>query len=149
VIRVCKIHVSMKGLDYADWTALIAIGYKNAKGLKKLCSFPFECKSMQILSGEGGISSGPPATPLIPGWGRQTIKRSTALRALFVIPVRFGKRACHATGNNKCPLSGALLLNVCGEGGIRTPGSVTFNSFQDCRNRPLCHLSGRKIRVSA
>ncbi len=29
----------------------------------------------------------------------------------------------------------------CGERGIRTPGPVTVNSFQDCRNRPLCHFS--------
>ena len=29
----------------------------------------------------------------------------------------------------------------CGEGGIRTPGTFQFNSFQDCRNRPLYHLS--------
>ena len=28
-----------------------------------------------------------------------------------------------------------------GERGIRTPGPVTVNSFQDCRNRPLCHSS--------
>ena len=28
-----------------------------------------------------------------------------------------------------------------GERGIRTPGGVTLNSFQDCRIRPLCHLS--------
>ncbi len=32
-----------------------------------------------------------------------------------------------------------------GELGIRTPGGVTLNSFQDCRNRPLCQLSGAKI----
>ena len=31
----------------------------------------------------------------------------------------------------------------CGEGGIRTPGPVKVNGFQDRRNRPLCHLSGR------
>ncbi len=30
---------------------------------------------------------------------------------------------------------------VCGERGIRTPGSVKINSFQDYRIRPLCHLS--------
>ena len=30
-----------------------------------------------------------------------------------------------------------------GEGGIRTPGGVTLNGFQDRRNRPLCHLSLR------
>ena len=33
-----------------------------------------------------------------------------------------------------------------GELGIRTPGPVTDNSFQDCRNRPLCQLSGTKVR---
>ncbi|MDB5246014.1 MAG: hypothetical protein JWQ40_408, partial [Segetibacter sp.] len=32
-----------------------------------------------------------------------------------------------------------------GELGIRTPGGVTLNSFQDCRNRPLCQLSGAKV----
>ena len=32
-----------------------------------------------------------------------------------------------------------------GERGIRTPGPVTVNSFQDCRNRPLCHLSAAKV----
>ena len=31
----------------------------------------------------------------------------------------------------------------CGERGIRTPGGVTLNGFQDRRNRPLCHLSMR------
>ena len=30
---------------------------------------------------------------------------------------------------------------LCGERGIRTPGGVTLNGFQDRRNRPLCHLS--------
>ena len=33
---------------------------------------------------------------------------------------------------------------VGGERGIRTPGPVTVNGFQDRRNRPLCHLSGGK-----
>ncbi|MEG1659892.1 MAG: hypothetical protein RR304_04880, partial [Bacteroides sp.] len=28
--------------------------------------------------------------------------------------------------------------------GIRTPGTLQFNGFQDRRNRPLCHLS-RKL----
>ena len=31
--------------------------------------------------------------------------------------------------------------SLCGGRGIRTPGPVTVNSFQDCRNRPLCHSS--------
>ncbi len=30
---------------------------------------------------------------------------------------------------------------VSGERGIRTPGPVTVNGFQDRRIRPLCHLS--------
>ncbi len=34
-----------------------------------------------------------------------------------------------------------------GERGIRTPGPVTVNSFQDCRNRPLCQLSAAKVRA--
>ena len=33
-----------------------------------------------------------------------------------------------------------------GERGIRTPGPVTVNGFQDRRIRPLCHLSGCKIK---
>ena len=33
------------------------------------------------------------------------------------------------------------LLSPCGERGIRTPGPVTVNGFQDRRIRPLCHLS--------
>lgn len=37
------------------------------------------------------------------------------------------------------------LKLLCGERGIRTPGPVTVNSFQDCRNRPLCHFSGAKV----
>ncbi len=32
-----------------------------------------------------------------------------------------------------------------GERGIRTPGPVTDNGFQDRRIRPLCHLSGAKV----
>jgi hypothetical protein len=35
-----------------------------------------------------------------------------------------------------------------GERGIRTPGPVTVNGFQDRRIRPLCHLSGAKIGAS-
>ena len=30
---------------------------------------------------------------------------------------------------------------ICGERGIRTPGTSRYNGFQDRRNRPLCHLS--------
>ncbi len=38
------------------------------------------------------------------------------------------------------------MIPSSGERGIRTPGGVTLNGFQDRRIRPLCHLSGAKIR---
>ena len=31
--------------------------------------------------------------------------------------------------------------------GIRTPGGVTLNSFQDCRIRPLCHSSNAAANI--
>ena len=37
--------------------------------------------------------------------------------------------------------SPAILVALCGRRGIRTPGSVKINGFQDRRNRPLCHPS--------
>ena len=37
----------------------------------------------------------------------------------------------------------AIFLVLCGERGIRTPGPVKINGFQDRRIRPLCHLSSR------
>ena len=40
---------------------------------------------------------------------------------------------------NPCKL--VTYRDFCGERGIRTPGGVTLNGFQDRRNRPLCHLS--------
>ena len=36
----------------------------------------------------------------------------------------------------------------CGKRGIRTPGALQLNGFQDRRNRPLCHLSGHKSITS-
>ena len=41
-----------------------------------------------------------------------------------------------------CKSRNYLIYTLCcGERGIRTPGGVTLNGFQDRRNRPLCHLS--------
>ena len=45
----------------------------------------------------------------------------------------------------KMPHKGAFVF-LCGERGIRTPGPVTVNGFQDRRIRPLCHLSGAKVK---
>ena len=44
----------------------------------------------------------------------------------------------------KMPLLRAFVL-FGGERGIRTPGGLHLNGFQDRRIRPLCHLSGAKI----
>ena len=49
--------------------------------------------------------------------------------------------------NNRTRYGSEFWLLSGGELGIRTPGPVTVNSFQDCRNRPLCQLSGCKIIV--
>lgn len=38
--------------------------------------------------------------------------------------------------------------SISGERGIRTPGPVTVNSFQDCRIRPLCHFSSMLLSLS-
>ena len=38
------------------------------------------------------------------------------------------------------------LIFSGGERGIRTPGGLHLNGFQDRRIRPLCHLSDAKIR---
>ena len=35
----------------------------------------------------------------------------------------------------------------CGERGIRTPGTLRYNGFQDRRIRPLCHFSEGKSTV--
>jgi hypothetical protein len=45
------------------------------------------------------------------------------------------------------PANGWTSVCFGGERGIRTPGPVTVNSFQDCRNRPLCQLSAAKVRA--
>ena len=41
----------------------------------------------------------------------------------------------------RSPKNSLPLGLLSGERGIRTPGGVTLNSFQDCRIRPLCHFS--------
>ncbi len=84
------------------------------------------------------------------------------------IRVLYGKGLILTTWNNMMPSilfkSAPLLLHkhkikmqlfnietvaflFSGERGIRTPGPLTVNGFQDRRNRPLCHLSAAKVRV--
>jgi hypothetical protein len=49
---------------------------------------------------------------------------------------------------NKKPEVFLLRVFLCREGGIRTPGPLTVNGFQDRRNRPLCHLSNLKQKYA-
>ncbi len=62
-------------------------------------------------------------------------------RRLLRIPSPPAAGRCKAKGNPRSSELDADFLLLCGEGGIRTPGTLPFNSFQDCRNRPLYHLS--------
>ena len=44
--------------------------------------------------------------------------------------------------NKVCKSHNSLIYTlICGERGIRTPGTSRYGSFQDCCNRPLYHLS--------
>ena len=69
------------------------------------------------------------------------LKPSVRLRepALFV-SFRKPKHVSLSFKTNK-PRRFHVWVLGCGGRGIRTPGGVTLNSFQDCRIRPLCHSS--------
>lgn len=71
------------------------------------------------------------------------MKNRTSCRAFFISRIPC-KRTCGTREMKKAP-SGSFIFD-CGERGIRTPGGVTLNGFQDRRIRPLCHLSGANIR---
>ena len=80
----------------------------------------------------------------IPFWGSQNTLFKTTLS--FFIGSREFASACHARLPLKKGSKRALLNKMfCGERGIRTPGGVTLNGFQDHRIRPLCHLSGKLL----
>ena len=61
----------------------------------------------------------------------------------------FGPHPCPACGGalqmkkkiSARASSALIFFFICGERGIRTPGPVKINGFQDRRIRPLCHLS--------
>lgn len=43
----------------------------------------------------------------------------------------------------KIPENHSIFRNLCGKGGIRTPGTLRYAGFQDRCIRPLYHLSLR------
>ncbi len=92
--------------------------------------FPFV--NLKQASLTAGISCADP--------GRETYKEKHPSRAaIFLFPFVNLKQASLTAGNKKSFTMCEAFL--CGGRGIRTPGGVTLNSFQDCRIRPLCHSS--------
>ena len=79
--------------------------------------------------------------------GLQTKKLSDgyAIDSFFMGPISLEPLVQTHYTHKKKPAQCAGFL-VCGERGIRTPGPVTVNGFQDRRIRPLCHLSAAKVR---
>jgi hypothetical protein len=71
---------------------------------------------------------------------------STLARVCFFVPFHSLKQAWLISGHKKSRQAGYVFL-FGGERGIRTPGGLTLNGFQDRRNRPLCHLSGGEINA--
>ncbi len=80
---------------------------------------------------------------------RSVYKRKTHLRQGFggwTCPLK-PTWYCGCRINEK-PTVAKAMVGVSGERGIRTPGPLTVNGFQDRRIRPLCHLSGAKVRFA-
>ena len=73
------------------------------------------------------------------------------LKEVAMLPLLFLYPSFHLCKHNVCNVSVWIQKNrkilifrlpqICGEKGIRTPGTFPFNGFQDRRIRPLCHLS--------
>ncbi len=85
---------------------------------------------------------------VIPGGGLQfqKPKSADANSVLFVLPGSRNKFRFHSKQINP---DIAVRVLGCGGRGIRTPGGVTLNSFQDCRIRPLCHSSKKCLIAKA
>jgi hypothetical protein len=77
------------------------------------------------------------------GGGSSNIKIANASHCFLILKLSALKRAWLASFKIKKSRERAgFAILLCGERGIRTPGGLTLNGFQDRRNRPLCHLSG-------
>ena len=123
--------------------------FKNPRNAALVCLFfPFRnhrhnlevpgiCVSWILVLRDYAAFSG-----LIPEWGvlqYQNPLFAKANNALFVF-FRKPKHVSLSFKTNK-PRRFHVWVLGCGGRGIRTPGGVTLNSFQDCRIRPLCHSS--------
>ena len=98
--------------------------------------------SLGFLCGEWGITS-PSYLGSVSLAGYQQINRNTP--SVFVFPSIAFPTSSMRFPQKQNPADAGLFLLICGEWGIRTPGTLRHNGFQDHRNRPLCQLSGAKI----
>jgi hypothetical protein len=67
-----------------------------------------------------------------------------AARPIFVYSPAYVNTFTTRAGNQNGPFGGPFKC-FGGSGGIRTPGTLRYNGFQDRRVRPLCHTPGVKI----
>ena len=77
-------------------------------------------------------------------WCAQNEFKTCGFAAVFFVSMYSLKQAWLVQKTKK-PRNDVVLNSFGGERGIRTPGPVTVNSFQDYRNRPLCHLSAANV----
>jgi hypothetical protein len=92
--------------------------------------------------GERGIRTPGPLT-------RSTVFETAPFDRSGISPNEFGFGSGFECGSGmgSITLTPKLKLTpVRGERGIRTPGGLHLNGFQDRRNRPLCHLSAAKVQ---
>ena len=82
-------------------------------------------------------------TALIPERGEVNKTKPSRCSVIFPFSSSLLEQVRQHPKTKKSPFGD--LCFVGGERGIRTPGPVTVNGFQDRRIRPLCHLSGCKI----
>ena len=87
----------------------------------------------------------PPLRSGDPRKGEAESKKNTGAAHLCIFCFLAFANVFATLKNKKCrPLRAAFFFG--GEWGIRTRGPLTVNSFQDCRNRPLCQLSAAKVQ---
>ena len=116
-----------------------------------LQSFPAERGGFEVRSTRGTTvenrNSFRPAPPVICEQGL-FLKEDCAERSERKSRRRAEKLFSKAGADKKtAELMFCRAIFGSGKRGIRTPGTLQFNGFQDRRNRPLCHLSGSKSNM--
>ena len=93
------------------------------------------CGAKTTSCGEGGISYARSAVLTDPVRGASNKMRSAGtIVPSFVIPVHLGEQARHVPRNNKCPLSGALLILFAERAGFEP--AIPFRVYTLSRRAP-------------